>query len=167
MCYYRGMRNVRAIRAMPKWLKRPRQILTYLGVMVLLCSLAACGSAPTAPSDPPGALVRLQRADNATTLPGDLTIFSTGDLQLYIGDRGALRKQVPLADLSDLQTALADPALRTVADTYPATLPTGAGDTLTIYGARRRSIRYDQRALNLPPALQRVVSEVMRLRGRF
>jgi hypothetical protein len=90
VCYYRGMRNARAIRAITKWLKKPRRILTHLGVMLLLLSLAACVSAPTTPSDPPGTLVRLQRAASATTLPGDLTIFSTGDLQLYIGDRGGI-----------------------------------------------------------------------------
>ena len=138
-----------------------------VALAILLFLLTACGSEPAAPADPPGALVQLRRADNADSLPGTLTIFSSGDLQLYIGDRGALRKQVPAADLSDLQTALSDPGLSTVADTYPATLRAGAGDILTIYGAHRRSIRYDPQSPDLPPALQRVVSEVIKLRARF
>src|SRR3954471_23636944 len=50
----------------------------------LLLALSACASATPAPAaDPPGALVRLQRAENATGLPGDFTVFGNGNLQLY------------------------------------------------------------------------------------
>jgi hypothetical protein len=142
--------------------------LACIAVVLLLLALAACGSetAPTA-SDPPGALVRLQRNDAATTLPGDFTVFSNGNLQLYLGDRGALRKTVAPADLAGLEAALNDPALDTLADTYPATLPSNAGDTLTIYGAHRRMVRYNPNLLDLPPALQRLIDEVMQLRGHF
>ena len=67
----------------------------------LLLGLSACVPAAPAPAaDPPGALVRLQRAENATSLPGDFTIFGNGGLQLYLGERGALRKTVPLEDLA-------------------------------------------------------------------
>jgi hypothetical protein len=139
-----------------------------IAVAVLLLVLAACGSETSSfASDPPGALVRLQRNSAATTLPGDFTVFSNGSLQLYLGDRGALRKTVAPAGLAGLQAALNDPALDTLADTYPATLPANAGDTLTIYGAHRRTIRYDPSSLDLPPALQRLIGEVMGLRGRF
>ena len=141
--------------------------LALVALILLLFIVTGCGSTPSTPSDPPGALVRLQRARDADSFPGDLTIFSSGDLQLYIGDRGALRKQVSPEDLADLQAALGDPALGTVADSYPATLPAGAGDILTLFGARHRTIRYDPRSPDLPPPLQRLVSEVMRLRGRF
>jgi hypothetical protein len=142
--------------------------LACIAVVSLLLALAACGSetAPTA-SDPPGALVRLQRNDAATTLPGDFTVFSNGNLQLYLGDRGALRKTVAPPDLAGLEAALNDPALDTLADTYPATLPSNAGDTLTIYGAHRRMVRYNPNSLDLPPALQPLIREVMVLRGRF
>ncbi len=142
--------------------------LACIVVVFLFLALAACDSetAPTA-SDPPGALVRLQRNDAATTLPGDFTVFSNGSLQLYLGDRGALRKAVAPADLAGLQATLAEPALDTLADTYPATLPTSAGDTLTIYGAHRRLVRYDPSSPDLPPMLQRLISEVMELRRRF
>ena len=150
-----------------KWSRVPVFRSSCAALALLIFIVTACGSEPAAPADPPGALVQLRRADNADSLPGTLTIFSSGDLQLYIGDRGALRKQVPAADLSDLQTALSDPGLSIVADTYPATLRAGAGDTLTVYGAHRRSIRYDPRSPDLPSALQRVVSEVMKLRARF
>src|SRR5215470_10044895 len=130
--------------------------LGCIAVVFLFFVLAACGSeaAPTA-SDPPGALVRLQRNDAATTLPGDFTVYSNGALQLYLGDRGALRKTVAPADLAGLQATLADLALNTLADTYPATLPANAGDTLTIYGAHRRMVRYDPSSPDLPPMLQR------------
>jgi hypothetical protein len=111
--------------------------------------------------------VRLQRNDAAATLPGDFTVFSNGSLQLYLGDRGALRKTVAPADLAGLEAALADSALDTLADTYPATLPSNAGDTLTIYGAHRRMVRYNPGSSDLPPALQRLIQEVMVLRGRF
>src|SRR5690349_23170573 len=115
------------------------------GVLVcLLLVLTTCSSDTTSPaSDPPGALVRLQRNSGATTLPGDLTVFSNGGVQLYFDDRGALHKTVAPADLAGLQAALTDPALGSLAESYPATLPARAGDTLTIYGAHRRSIRYD------------------------
>jgi hypothetical protein len=153
--------------------RRNRSVVTHLklacmAVAFLFLALAACGSetAPAA-SDPPGALVRLQRNDGATTLPGDFTVFSNGGLQLYLGDRGALRKTVAPADLAGLLAALNDPALDTLADTYPATLPAIAGDTLTIYGAHRRMVRYDPSSPDLPPVLQRLVREVMLLRGRF
>ena len=63
--------------------------------------------------------------------------------------------------------ALADPALDALADTYPATLPTNAGDMLTIYGAHRRIVRYDPSSPDLPPVLQRLIRKVMGLRGRF
>jgi len=103
--------------------RRNRSVVTHLKlacivVVFLFLALAACGSetAPTA-SDPPGALVRLQRNDAATTLPGDFTVFSNGSLQLYLGDRGALRKAVAPADLAGLQATLAEPALDTLADT--------------------------------------------------
>jgi hypothetical protein len=139
-----------------------------IAVVFLFLALAACGSeAAPAASDPPGALVRLQRNDAATTLPGDLTVFSNGSLQLYLGDRGALRKTVAPADLAGLQAGLNDPALGTLADTYPAMLPANAGDILTIYGAHRRLVRYDPNSLDLPPALQHLIGEVMQLRGRF
>jgi hypothetical protein len=139
-----------------------------LTTALLLVALAACGSgAPALASDPPGALVRLQRNDGVATLPGDLTIFSGGSLQLYLGERGALRKNVDPAELASLQSALSDPGLAGLAATYPATLPSGAGDTLTIYGAQRRVVRYNPNAPDLPPALQRLISEVMRLRQRF
>ncbi len=142
--------------------------LACIVVVFLFLALAACGSetAPTA-SDPPGALVRLQRNDAATTLPGDFTVFSNGSLQLYLGDRGALRKTVAPADLAGREAALNDPALDTLAAAYPATLPTSAGDTLTIYGAHRRLVRYDPSSPDLPPMLQRLISEVMELRRRF
>ena len=134
----------------------------------LFLGLAACGSETTPiTSDPSGALVRLQRNDAAATLPGDFTVFSNGSLQLYLGDRGALRKTVAPADLAGLEAALADSALDTLADTYPATLPSNAGDTLTIYGAHRRMVRYNPGSSDLPPALQRLIQEVMVLRGRF
>jgi hypothetical protein len=139
-----------------------------IAVVLLFRALAACGSETTPITyDPPGALVRLQRNDAATTLPGDFTVFSSGSLQLYLGDRGALRKTVAPADLAGLQASLTDPALDTLADTYPATLPTNAGDTLTIYGAHRRIVRYNPSSSDLPPALQRLIHEVMVLRGRF
>ncbi len=142
--------------------------LAWSGVAFLLLALAACGSEPTPlASDPPGALVRLQRNDAAMALPGDFTVFRNGGLQLYLGDRGALRKTLAPADLAGLQAALADPALDTLADTYPATLPVSAGDTLTIYGADRRMVRYDPSSPDLPPVLQRLIREVMGLRGRF
>ena len=135
---------------------------------VLLLALSGCTPATPVPAaDPPGALVRLQRAENATSLPGDFTVFGNGSLQLYLGDRGALRRAVPLEDLAGLQAALNDPAVAALAEAYPATLPAGAGDTLTIYGALRRTVRYDSRMLDLPPPLQRLAGEVMRLRGRF
>jgi hypothetical protein len=134
----------------------------------LLLALSACVPATPVPAaDPPGALVRLQRAENATSLPGDFTIFGNGSLQLYLGERGALRKTVPLEDLATLRAAIDDPAIAALAEAYPATLGAGAGDTLTIYGALRRTVRYDSRTLDLPPLLQRMVAEVMRLRGRF
>jgi hypothetical protein len=142
--------------------------MACIAVVVLLVVLAACGSEATPlASDPPGALVRLQRNSAAATLPGDFTVFSTGGLQLYIDARGALRKTVAPADLAGLQAALNDPALDKLADTYPATLPANAGDTLTIYGACRRMIRYDPSSLDLPLVLQRLIREVMSLRGRF
>ncbi|KPV53912.1 hypothetical protein SE17_06875 [Kouleothrix aurantiaca] len=142
--------------------------LACIVVGFLLLALAACGSETTSiASDPPGALVRLQRNDAATTLPGDFTVFSNGGLQLYLGDRGALRKTVAPADLTGLQATLNDPALDTLADTYPVTLPANAGDTLTIYGAHRRTIRYDPGSHDLPAVLQRLISEVMGLRKRF
>lgn len=142
--------------------------LAWSGLAFLLLALTACGSATTPlGSDPPGALVRLQRNDAAMTLPGDFTVFSNGGLQLYLGDRGALRKTVAPTDLAGLQATLNDPALDTLADTYPATLPTSAGDTLTIYGAHRRLVRYDPGSPDLPPMLRRLISEVMGLRGRF
>ena len=142
--------------------------LAWIAVAWLLIAVTACGDETSTPaSDPPGALVRLQRNDAATTLPGDLTVFSNGSLQLYLGDRGALRKTVPPADLAGLQAALNDPTVSTLTDTYPATLPANAGDTLTIYGAQRRTIRYDPGSPYLPPVLQRLIGAVMGLRGRF
>jgi hypothetical protein len=152
---------------------RMKPVATYLkstcvGLAFVLLALAACGSeTTTSVSDPPGALVRLQRNDAATTLPGDFTVFSSGGLQLYLGDRGALRKTLVPADLAGLQAVLNDSALDTLADSYPATLPANAGDTLTIYGTQRRTIRYDPSSPDLPPVLQRLISEVMGLRGRF
>jgi hypothetical protein len=150
-------------------LKRPSAPSIWsLLIAAALLALSACAPPTSAPAaDPPGALVRLQRAENAASLPGDFTVFGNGSLQLYLDDRGALRKAVPPEDLAALQAAIGDPATAALAEAYPATLPAGAGDTLTIYGARRRVIRYDARALDLPPALQRLVGEVMRLRGRF
>jgi hypothetical protein len=142
--------------------------LAWGSLVCLLLALAACGSDTTLPaSDPPGALVRLQRNSAATTLPGDLTVFSNGGLQLYLDDRGALRKTVTPADLVALQAALDDPALSSLADSYPATLPAGAGDTLTIYGAHRRIISYDPGSPDLPPVVQRLIAEVTALRKRF
>ena len=142
--------------------------LAWGALVCLLLVLSACGSDTTSPaSDPPGALVRLQRNSGATTLPGDLTVFSNGGLQLYFDDRGALRKTVAPADLAGLETALSDPALSSLADSYPAILPARAGDTLTIYGAHRRIIRYDPTSPDLPPVLQRLIAEVMTLRNRF
>jgi hypothetical protein len=142
--------------------------LAWMVLVFLLLIRAACENATTPPaSDPPGALVRLQRNSAALTLPGDLTVFSNGGLQLYIGDRGALRKTIPPADLTDLQAALNDPALERLAESYPATLRAGAGDTLTIYGAHRRTIRYDPSSSDLPPLLQRLIGEITDLRGRF
>ena len=55
----------------------------------------------------------------------------------------------------------------TLTATYPARLPATAGDTLTLYGAHRRTIRYDPSSPDLPPVLQRLIREVMGLRGRF
>src|SRR5262245_42223171 len=142
--------------------------LAWRGLAILLLALAACGRETTPlASDPPGALVRLQRNAAATTLPGDFTVFSNGGLQLYLGDRGALRKTVAPTDLAGLQATLEDPALETLADMYPGTLPASAGDTLTIYGAHRRTIRYDSSSPDLPPVLQRLTDEVMELRRRF
>lgn len=94
----------------------------------------------------------LQRNDAATTLPGDLTVFSSGSLHLYLGDRGALRKTVAPTELAGLEAALNDSALDTLAETYPATFPTNASDMLTIYDAHRRMVRYDPGSLDLPPA---------------
>ena len=142
--------------------------LAWGTLVCLFLVLSACGSDTTSPaSDPPGALVRLQRNSGATTLPGDLTVFSNGGLQLYFDDRGALRKTVAPADLAGLQAALTDPALGSLADSYPATLPARAGDTLTIYGPHRHIIRYDPASRDLPPVLQRLIAEVMTLRSRF
>jgi hypothetical protein len=142
--------------------------LAWGALVCLFLALSSCGSDTSAPaSDPPGALVRLQRNSGATTLPGDLTVFSNGGLQLYFDDRGALRKTVAPADLAGLQAALSDPTLSGLADSYPATLPPRAGDTLTIYGAHRRSIRYDPSSPDLPPVLQRLIAAVMALRSRF
>jgi hypothetical protein len=144
--------------------RRPR-LAVFAAALLLV--LSACGGDSGAPAgDPPGALVRLQRVDNVS-LPGDFTVFSSGSLQLYLDNRGALRKAVPATDLAGLQAAINDPAVGALADAYPATLPAGAGDLLTIYGSRRRSIRYDPRALDLPPALQSLIDEILRLRGRF
>jgi hypothetical protein len=141
---------------------------TCIALAFLFLALAACSSATTTSvSDPPGALVRLQRNDAATSLPGDFTVFSSGGLQLYLDDRGALRKRVALADLAGLQAALNDPALNQLAETYPATLPARAGDTLTIYDVQRRTIRYDPNAPDLPAVLQRLIREIMELRTRF
>ncbi len=143
-------------------------IYRWFWLICVLLVLSACVPTTSAPAaDPPGALVWLQRAENATSLPGDFTIFGNGSLQLYLGERGALRKAVPLDDLAALQAALNDPSVAALAEAYPATLPASAGDTLTLYGAQRRMVRYDSRALDLPPLLQRLVAEVMRLRGRF
>jgi hypothetical protein len=142
--------------------------LIWAALVCMLLALTACGSDTTSPaSDPPGALVRLQRNSAATTLPGDLTVFSNGGLQLYLDNRGALRKTVAPADLAGLQAVLADPALSSLADSYPATLPASAGDTLTIYGIQRRIIRYDPGSPDLPHVLQRLMTEIMTLRGRF
>jgi hypothetical protein len=140
----------------------------WIAVAWLLVAVTACGAETSTPaSDPPGALVRLQRNAATTTLPGDFTVFSNGSLQLYLGERGALRKTLAPADLAALQAALNDPALDNLAETYPATLPASAGDTLTIYGTQRRTIRYDPGSPDLPPVLQRLIGAVMRLRGRF
>ena len=137
-------------------------------LVCLFLVLTACGSDTTSPaSDPPGALVRLQRNSGATTLPGDLTVFSNGGLQLYLDERGALRKTVAPTDLAGLQAALTDPALSSLAESYPATLPARAGDTLTIYDPHRRIIRYDPSSPDLPPELQRLIAEIMNLRKRF
>lgn len=142
--------------------------LVWAALVCLFLMLSACGSDTSSPaSDPPGALVRLQRNSSATTLPGDLTVFSNGGLQLYFDDRGALRKTVAPADLAGLQAALTDPALGSLVDSYPATLPAKAGDTLMIYGTHRRIIRYDPTSPDLPPVLQRLIAEVMTLRNRF
>ena len=139
------------------------------GVFVcLLLVLTACGSDTASPaSDPPGALVRLQRNSGATMLPGDLTVFSNGSLQLYLDDRGALRKSIAPTALAGLQAVLTDPALSSLAESYPATLPARAGDTLTIYGTQRRVIRYNPDSPDLPPVLQRLIAEVTALRRRF
>ena len=97
--------------------------LAWGALVCLLLVLTACGSDTTSPaSDPPGALVRLQRNSGATTLPGDLTVFGNGGLQLYLDDRGALRKTLAPADLAGLQAALSDPALSSLAESYPTTL---------------------------------------------
>ena len=142
--------------------------LSWGALVCLLLVLSACGGDTSSlASDPPGALVRLQRNSGATTLPGDLTVFSNGGLQLYFDDRGALRKSVAPADLAGLQAALTDPAIGSLAESYPATLPARAGDTLTIYGAHRRIIRYDPISPALPPVLQRLIAEIMALRNRF
>lgn len=144
-------------------LKRVRSI-----ILGLLLALTACVSETTLPaSDPPGALVRLQRNTAATSLPGDLTVFSNGGLQLYLDERGALRKTLDPAELAALQAALQDPALDAVSTSYPATLPATAGDTLTLYGTHRRVIRYDPDAPDLPPVLQRLIEAVQNLRRRF
>jgi hypothetical protein len=150
-----------------RWLPAQNQIRAML-VLAALLLLVACGGDAAAPaSDPPGALVRLQRNDGVAALPGDLTIFSGGGLQLYLGERGALRKNVDPADLAGLRAALGDPGVASLAATYPAALPAGAGDTLTIYGAQRRAVRYNPDAPDLPPVLQRLIAEIMRLRQRF
>ena len=142
--------------------------LAWGALVCLFLALSSCGSDTSAPaSDPPGALVRLQRNSGATTLPGDLTVFSNGGLQLYFDDRGALRKTVAPADLAGLPAALTDPALSSLVDSYPAILPARAGDTLTIYGPHRHIIRYDPASRDLPPVLQRLIAEVMALRSRF
>ena len=145
----------------------PLKRLCYT-LLLLLFMLTSCGSETAEPAgDPPGALVRLQRNSVATSLPGDLTIFGNGGLQLYVDSRGALRKALAPADLAGLQAALSDQQLDTLADSYPATLATGAGDTLTIYGPRRRVIRYDPNSSDLPDPLQGLIDEIMNLRKRF
>src|SRR5690349_16419552 len=117
--------------------RSPSTYICPLLIAAVLLALSACSPANQAPAaDPPGALVRLQRAENAASLPGDFTVFGNGSLQLYLGDRGALRKAVPPQDLAALQAAIADPSAATLAEAYPATLPAGAGDTLTLYGAQ-------------------------------
>jgi len=70
----------------------------------------------------------------------------------------------------DVQRAVFQPVLFVafvVISVSQAVAGTFTRDTLTLYGAQRRTIRYDSRALDLPPLLQRLVGEVMRLRGRF
>ena len=90
--------------------------LACIAITLVLLTLAACGSETTPlASDPPEALVRLQRNQAATTLPGDFIVFSNGGLQLYLGDRGALRKTVAPADLASLQALFNDAALDTLA----------------------------------------------------
>src|SRR5262245_36764777 len=102
------------------YLRRNRFVVTQLklvciAVAFLFFTLAACGSDTTPiTGDTSGALVRMERNDAATTLPGDFTVFSSGSLQLYLGDRGALRKTVAPADLAGLEAALSDPALGTL-----------------------------------------------------
>ena len=52
-------------------------LLTRIAVALLLFVVSACAGASSTPvSDPPGALVRLQRNAAATTLPGYRTISS-------------------------------------------------------------------------------------------
>src|SRR5215211_1567769 len=83
--------------------------LAWSALVCLFLVLSACGSDTTSSaSDPPGALVRLQRNSGAKTLPGDLTVFTSGGLQLYLDDRGALRKTIASTDLAGLQAALTD-----------------------------------------------------------
>jgi hypothetical protein len=118
--------------------------LAWGALVCLLLVLSACGSDTSSPvSDPPGALVRLQRNSGATTLPGDLTVFSNGGLQLYFDDRGALRKTVAPADLAGLQGALTDPALSSL-EKSPNILCLGAPCICTARWARgrRNSRRY-------------------------
>jgi hypothetical protein len=142
--------------------------MAWGALVCLLLVLTACSSDTTSPaSDPPGALVRLQRNSGATMLPGDLTVFSNGGLQLYFDDRGALRKTVAPTDLAGLLAVLTDSALSSLAESYPATLPARAADTLTIYGIHRRIIRYNPDSPDLPPILQRLIVEVTALRRRF
>jgi hypothetical protein len=135
---------------------------------ILLLALAASGSETVPPaSDPPGAPVRLQRNAAATTLPGDFTIFRNGNLQLYLGDRDVPLKTVAPAELSTLPATVTAPALDKLVDIYPAALPASAGDTLTLYGTHPRTIRYHPSSPDLPPSLQNMTPEVMKLRRRF
>jgi len=60
-------------------------------------------------------------------------------------------------DLSELQARSMIPRWTFWLNTHSAKLPTNADDTLAIYGADRRTIRYSPGSLGLPPVYLRLI----------